>query len=253
MKKFTSNKIFLRICGFVLFCLLWFVVSEIIQQKTFILPGPIETFKYMFELLQKPYIYNCIGTSLLNMIIGFTYSFIVAFILGIISGNNYHFKEMLVVPMTAMKSVPTASLVYLILMFAGIIKVPIYIVMLVCIPIIYEAVVSGIENIDEVYLDALKIMNVGIINANVKIKIPLAMPYILVGISSSFALSFKIEIMAEVITGSSKLGLGSAIATSQRVDPTNMVPIFAYSLFAIILMVIIDTIISYLKKKIVRL
>ena len=89
------------------------------------------------------------------------------------------------------------------------------------------------------------------IKGAVFVKFPLAIPYIIVGIVSSFALSFKIEIMAEVITGSTKNGLGSSInyAYSQAEMPN----VFAYSLLVIIFMLLVtlleDVIRQLMKKK----
>ena len=82
---------------------------------------------------------------------------------------------------------------------------------------------------------------------NIHIKIPLALPYILISLSSSFALSFKIEIMAEVITGTTFPGLGSAIATSRKIDPANLSPVFAYSLIAILIALILTFIAKRMK------
>ena len=86
------------------------------------------------------------------------------------------------------------------------------------------------------------------INNSLTVKVPLAIPYILVGIASSFALSFKIEIMAEIITGDTKNGLGSAILAAQKNDPTNLIPIFAYSLIAVIIVLIVTAIADIIKK-----
>ncbi len=55
--------------------------------------------------------------------------------------------------------------------------------------------------------------------------------------------------MAEVITGYSKLGLGSAILASQRSDPTDMTDVFAYSLSAVLLVLLIDGMAKLLEKK----
>ena len=71
------------------------------------------------------------------------------------------------------------------------------------------------------------------------IKLPLSIPYIFVGVASSFSLSFKLEIMAEVLTGYTKNGLGSVIHYAQQEDPTDLTRVFAYSLFAIIIMLLI--------------
>ena len=70
------------------------------------------------------------------------------------------------------------------------------------------------------------------------IKLPLSISYIIVGVVSSFSLSFKIEIMAEVITGTTTNGLGSVIHFVQQQDPTELTGVFAYSLFAIVFMLL---------------
>ena len=86
--------------------------------------------------------------------------------------------------------------------------------------------------------------------ANLKVRLPLAYPYIAVAVASSFSLCFKIEIMAEVITGSSLPGLGTAIAAARANDPTDMVPVMAYSIIAVFAVLIIDRISSFIKGKI---
>ena len=126
---------------------------------------------------------------------------------------------------------------------------PIYIVILVALPINYESICLGFESTEKEIIEASKVDGSNIINTIFKIKLPLAIPYIVLGIKSSFALAFKVEIMAEVITGSTSNGIGCAIVSAQRSDPTNMVPVFAYSLVAIVIMLIFDIISERLKKK----
>lgn len=76
----------------------------------------------------------------------------------------------------------------------------------------------------------------------------MAVPYIIVSMISSFALSFKIEIMAEVITGYTRNGLGSVIHFTQVDDPSNMAGIFAYALLAIILMLLVSLLEEIIKQ-----
>lgn len=249
MKKFISNKIVLRILGIVLFVIVWQLLSILIGEDTFIFPGPIRTFKEAIIMLKSSYIYRCIGETMFRMVIGFAIAFVLAFIIGIFSGNNKNIEELLKPTMTILRSVPTATLVYFFLVIAGARLTPLYIVVLVSFPILYESVLAGIKNVPSIYIEASRIDGSNVIDENIKIRIPLAMPYILVGIASSFALSLKIEIMAEVITGYTRLGLGSAILAAQRSDPTNMVPVFAYSLVAIVIMLIVDAVSNTIKTK----
>ena len=104
-----------------------------------------------------------------------------------------------------------------------------------------------LKSIDKDIVDASKVDGASYLKGAAFIKLPLAVPYIVVGIVSSFALSFKIEIMAEVITGSTKNGLGSSInyAYSQAEMPN----VFAYSLLVIIFMLLVSLIEQIVKQK----
>ena len=77
---------------------------------------------------------------------------------------------------------------------------------------------------------------------------PLAIPYIVVGIASSFALSFKTEIMAEIITGNTDNGLGNAIRGYRNLDSSDLTPIFAITLIAIIIIWIVDLLGYFVKR-----
>lgn len=249
MKKSTSNKVLLKTLGIVLFIFIWQILSMIIGEDTFIFPGPIVTFKQALVMLKETYIYNCIGQTMIRMLGGYALGFVLAFIIGVIAGNIPVFEELLKPTVTILRSVPTATLVYFFLVAVGARLTPLFIVVLVCFPILYENIVAGIKSTSNEIINASKIDNASLLKLNMKIKIPLAFPYIVTGIASSFGLSLKIEIMAEVITGYTRLGIGSAILAAQRSDPTNMVPVFAYSLVAIVIMLIFDIISERLKKK----
>ena len=106
------------------------------------------------------------------------------------------------------------------------------------------------RNIDPQILDAVKIDGGKGIQTVFRIQIPLALPYLIVGIISSFSLSFKIEIMSEIVTGYTRNGLGSLIKAAQINDPTNMAVIFGYSLIAILLMIIVSIPANYLRNKV---
>lgn len=249
MKKSISNKILLRILGILLLLVLWQLLSMIIGETTFIFPGPLQTLEEVARMLEDSYIYKCIYETFIRMILGFVISFILAFIVGVFAGNFEDVEEILKPTITTFRSIPTASLVYLFLVIVGAKLTPLMIVILISFPILYESVVGGIKSTPSLLLKASQIDGANFIDTNLKVRVPLAMPYIIVGIASSFALALKIEIMAEVITGYTRLGLGSAILAAQRSDPTNMVPVFAYSFVTVVLMLVIDAISNQIKKK----
>ena len=250
MKKFITNKKVLYILGIILFFVLWEVISLIVKDTTMIFPDPISTFKEMFTMLGTSYIYKCLGWSLLRTLEGFVIATLLALIVGVLAGTYKSFQHLLKPTMTALKAIPTACMVFLFLVLIGAKNAPILIVSLISFPILYEAVLGGMNSADVATLDALD-LEVGkkSWSSIFHVRLPLATPFLLVGIASSFALSFKIEIMAEIIAGSTKPGLGSAIKYASVNDPSNMVPIFAYSLIAIILILIVSLLASLVKKK----
>lgn len=255
MKEFISkNKIWLFALGVIFVVLLWVLISLIFDRNSTIFPSPIVTFQKFFELLGVAYTYKCIAYTLLRIIAGFAISFVLAFIVGVFAGNHPSLYQFLKPLMIVLKSVPTVALVFFfIILFAA--QASIFIVLLICFPILYEGVAGGIKNVEKDYLEAAQVDGAGYLKRTTHIKIPLAFPYIVVAMISSFALSFKIGVMAEAMSGFTINGLGGLIqaAKNDASDPDYMIRIFAYSLIAIVLMLIVsllqEIITAYLKKK----
>ena len=248
MRKNLTNKYFLSFVGILLFFLIWFVIYFIGGSSASIFPSPIDTFKQMFIYLGDAYTYKCIFGSLKRMVYGFLIGAIAAIILGVIVGNASKLKYVFNPTMVALRSIPTAALVFLFLVLAGLSNAPIYIVVIIVFPIIYEATVAGYTSIDQYVLMSARVDGASFARSNAFIKFPLAFPTISLGLISSFALSFKIEIMAEVISGSSSYGLGRAIQVAYINSENGLVPTFAYSLIAIVVMLIVTLLLDIIKK-----
>ena len=58
--------------------------------------------------------------------------------------------------------------------------------------------------------------------------------------------------MAEVITGTTSNGLGSVIHFVQQEDPTELTSVFAYSLFAIIFMLLFTLLEQIIKQVLIK-
>lgn len=249
MKKFISNKYTLISLGIILFIGLWFFCTLISDKDSMIFPSPIVTFKALIELLGVSYTYRCLLISLLKMLIGFAIGLVLAFMSALIVRDNDYLYKLLSPTITALKAVPTAAVVFLFMVLVKSKNAPILLVTLISYPILYEALVNGMRNIDRQIMDAVKLDGTRFSQKVFRIQLPLALPYLVVGVISSFSLSFKIEIMAEIITGYTQDGLGSLIKAVQINDPTNMAAIFAYSFIAVILMILVSIPANILLKK----
>lgn len=248
MKKFITNKIVLYILGSILLFVLWWLLSLIINQPIMIFPDPIRTIGYCFEILKLSSFYQSLLASFTKLMIGFIIAFLLALIFGTLAGNFLWLERLLKPTITLLKAIPTVALVFLFLILVRAKNLPILTVSLVSFPILYEGVMNGIKNIDNNIIEAMKLDSRSFIKTNIMIKLPLSIPYILVAIASSFALSIKIEIMAEALSGYTGYGLGVAIITAQQNNPSNMVPVFSYSFIAIFVMLIVSLLLELIKK-----
>ena len=246
--KRIINKYTLTILGIGLFFLIWYLIFILAGSNIDIFPDPISTIKEAFSYFGRPYIYKCIWGSFYRMLIGFSAASVLGIAVGMVVGNFIKIKYVFNPTIIALRSIPTAALVFLLLVLVGFKNASMYIVMVIVFPMVYEATVSGYQNIDKYVLDAMRVdSGNGFVN-NFKIKLPLSFPYIAVGLTTSFALSFKIEIMAEVITSSSKTyGLGRAIAVAFANQSNGLVSTFAYAFIAILVMMIVSLLIWIIK------
>ena len=243
MKRFISvlkSNTFIYILGAFFILGLWYIISLAQGHGNIVFPTPIDTFVKTGEILSKAYIYKCLGWTILRTLIAFGISFAAALILGILAGRFPKFYVFLKPLVIVLKSAPTAAFIFLFLIIVGSKYASIFIVFLISFPILFESVVGGLNSVSVDINNALKIDSGNKIKGFFMVKLPLAIPYIIVGLLSSFALSFKISIMAEIIAGDTNYGLGSAITAYRSMDPTDLTPIFSVTLIAILIILFVD-------------
>lgn len=247
LKTLLKNKKVIFFYGILFILLLWTIISYAFDSNSMIFPSPIDAVKSMFQLLGKKITYQYLGNTLLRTIVGFFVAFILALILGIFGGKYENFYTFLSPLMNVFKSVPTVAFVYLFIIIFQPKYAPIYVVVLVSLPILYESVVQGIRKTDPFILEASKVDGANKLTEIFKIRLPLAIPFIAVGVSSSLALSFKVEIMSEVLTGMTKGGIGAALGALQGSE-ANLVNVFGYTLIIITVVILFTMFSNYLKR-----
>lgn len=243
----TPEKIILLIAGIGFVFALWWFLSFIVNST--LLPGPLRTFEELGTLLTKQSTYLAVGGTLLRLGLAFLISFLTAFILGIISGLFKPLKVFLSPLIIVLKTIPTAALILIMICLLLPKQALLIVVFLVMFPILYESVVSGIENIDESVLMALRIDGKPYgLRSIFKVIIPMSGPYIILGVIQSIGLGMKVSIMAEVLVGNPRIpGLG--IILHDGYQYAYMPQVFAVALIAIVLIGLVDLGLSFAKKK----
>ena len=250
--RILRNKYFMFFLGFLFLIGVWFLVSALVDLNNMIFPSPISAFKRMFELLGKKSTYKYLGFSVTRLVIGFVVSFALAFLLGMIVNNSEPLYNFFTPIITFLKAAPTATFVFIFLVLFGGRNAPAWVVILMTFPILYESVVSALRSTPEEMLEASKIDGASKFKTLIRVQIPLGIPFITLGLLSTFGMAFKVEIMAEIITGITKGGIGTMIRISNLIDGTDLTNMFAYSLLAIILVLIVSITASILKSKITQ-
>ena len=247
--KIFRNKYFMFFLGFLFLIGVWFLVSAIVDLNNMIFPSPLATFKRMFELLGKKSTYKYLGFSIIRLLIGFGVSFATAFLLGMLVNNSETLYNFFTPIITFLKAAPTATFVFIFFVLFGGRNAPIWVVILMTFPILYESVVSALKSTPQEMLEASKIDGANKLKTLIRVQIPLGIPFITLGLLSTFGMAFKVEIMAEIITGITKGGLGTMIKISNLIDGTDLTNMFAYSLIAIILVLLVSVIASIVKSR----
>ena len=247
MKKLLSKKIFYFL-GILFLLGIWFLISSILDKNSMVFPNPFVTIKRMVELLKEKATYKYLGFSFLRLLIGFSLSFVVAFLLGMIVNDNDRLYNFFKPVITFLKSAPTATFVFIFIILISAKNAPILVVFTVTMPILYESIISALRNTSKDIIAASKVDGAGKLKQLFLIRIPLGIPFITLGLVSTFGMAFKIEIMSEIITGFTNGGIGSMIHNSQLINPTELTDMFAYSLMAIIVVLLVDFLTSLIKK-----
>ncbi len=249
-KRTQLIQILAWILGFVFFIFLWWLVSFLMhQQNNQLLPYPHEvliTLNQVLWAVEAGMTWSAIGWTLARLLIGFIVSFVLGGILGTLAGNHPTFKSFMKPFVLFAKSMPTAAFVLILIgifyKFRGLPPyIPCFLVFLVAFPVIYEAFCSGVENESQDTKDALELDGGSkSLAATIQVIWPDSQSYILLAVAQSLGLSMKVSVMSEILTNSSSSqgGIGGLIQNAQMF--ASMEEIMAYSIIAVIMVLIID-------------
>lgn len=258
-KKIPFGKSLAIIGGILFIIALWYLIAFLLRsQENYGVSYPHETLALAFKMLftddpegvyKAKKTWEGIGYSLLRLIIGYSISFLLAALLGVLAGLYPRIGDFFKPSVGLMKTVPTVGLVMILFALTLAVDhrylgwIPVTLVFVVAFPLLFEAFKAGIRNENPDVLDALS-LEAGISNpkAVFYVLLPDSLPYIRLGIAQSLGLSFKVLVMAEVLTASNQTrGLGCLIAQSRIVSyDGGLAEIPSYVLIALAIMALID-------------
>jgi len=179
-----------------------------------LLPAPKSVAQCLWQLMGESSFWITTGSSLLRILFGTVIAVILGVLLAALTERLLWLNRLLSPLLTLIKSTPVASFIILAILWMGRDYVPVFIVVLMVLPVIWANVAAGIHNTDPDLLQMARIYQFPALRRLRRIWIPSAMPYFLSGCRTALGLAWKAGIAAEVLTVPAR-SIGKMLYTSK--------------------------------------
>ena len=225
--------------------LLWEILS--LTLKTTLFPGIEKIFTLFFSLFAQGSTYEAIGGTILRLVISLGISLLVGTLFGVLGGVFERFRLFFRPFVTFLRTIPTAAVIFILIVLTKPVWAPIIIVFLVTFPLMYDAVVTGFQSVPQEIKDAAKVDGAKIFSSIFRVYLPLSKDYILLGLVQMLGLGMKVSLMSEILAGSDSVaGLGRMIYYAAIEGDVAL--IMAVSLIAVMIIGATDLALYFAKK-----
>lgn len=231
----------------ILFIFLIWIFGQYYVDNSYVVPSVIDTFEALIDLLKQSHTYKVLGYTLLRLIISILVCFVLGLLLAVLSYKFKGFKWFIKPLITLLKTLPIAVVIILLLAHLGRNLAPFYIIGVVVLPVVYEAILIGLENIDLDVLDEVKLISKTTPKVLFRVHLPIIFPALLTAVIQSIGLGLKVLVMAEYMS-QPKYSIGNEIVYYKDVI-AEMQYVFAWSIILILFVLLVEVFISYVSKK----
>lgn len=240
----TKRKVLAVTASTVVLCALWEILS-LKASSPLILPSIPAVMRDVLKLCADPNFPHDSLATFERGLIAFGVSFALSLCLGALSGVFPLFSAVLTPWMSVIKSTPVVAFILIAILWFGSGIVPIFVAILMTLPVMAEATAQGVRSVDKKLLEMARVYRMSRPSILMNIRIPSAMPFILAGAAASFGLTWKVVIAGEIL-GFPESGLGSAMQTAKVHLETPRV--FSLTIVAILMSVVTELILKRLAR-----
>ena len=220
--------------------LLWQLVAVIVNKEV-IVPYPLDVFQRMIDMLTDFNFYQTLFITLSHVIIVVAISALIAFVLAYLGYQKPLIDEYVSPLLTMIQAIPNISFIILVLVWVSSLQTVYIVLFLVVFPLLYNNFIQGFKSIDHDLRGVILLYHPTCFEKYFKVYLPLIRPSFLSGMKSSLSLGVKVAVMAEILAGL-PYGVGRAINYS-RIQ-FDMVGVFAWTVWLVIMILFIDYILN---------
>lgn len=177
----------------------WYVLAAIIQKEIF-LPYPHKVVERFLELVKDFNFIKTVAVSLYRILIGFILGVALGFGLALITHKNSFAMAIFSPAIRVARATPVVSFILLAFLWLDNDNIPIFIALLMVLPIVWQNVLAGLENRDKKLKEMAMVFGISPFKTFFKITLPELKPHFFSGAITSLGLAWKSGIAAEVIS-----------------------------------------------------
>ena len=241
------NKPAVRKTIIVLFWLVLWQAASLLVHNSILLAGPYEALLALIRLGVTAGFWISVLMTVLKITAGFLTGLITGIVCACLSYRFRLFREFITPPVSVIKSIPVASFVILVIIWAGASSLATIISALVVFPMIYVNVLSGLEASSSTLIEMGRLFRFRFIDKARYIYFPQVLSHLQSAILISSGMAFKSGIAAEVI-GRPLHSIGNGLYLSKISLAT--ADLFAWTFCAVILAYLFEKAVSLILKKV---
>lgn len=209
----------------------------LIVKRDIYLPSPYSVFLSLKELIFLTVFWKSIAFSILRVVVGLVLSILLGIAVAIATSMNSYLHDLIRPLMIAIKSTPVLSFIIIALIWFSSSNVPVFICFLMCFPVIWTNIITGIQQVDRKLLEMAKSFGVKKRSVLKKIYLPSILPYFSAACVTCLGLGWKVNVAAEVLSHP-RNAIGSHLYSAKvYLDSSGL---FAWTLVVILLSLLFE-------------
>ena len=226
----------------------WEAVSLLVG-KELLLPSPLATFSRLFSLLGMRESWMDAGLTLLRIMSGYLLGVVCGVLLAVLTARS-KFAEALLSPMRAIiKASPVTSFILLALLWLTSDMVPLFISLLMALPIVWTTTAEAILQTDHRLVEMGHMFGLTRWQIVWKIYVPSVMPQFLAACTTALGFAWKSGVAAEIIA-LPKQSIGYRLYESKlRIETVDL---FAWTLMIVALSMLLERLLVWSMRRIRR-